>query len=306
MAAAPDRHLGLPQVVRRHAPAPRREHGLDPRRDLVVELELDAHDPGDGVAGDVVLGRPEPAAHDDGVGPVEGGGAGRDSMRSRLSPTSVVKRGSMPASASCSPSQAELVSTIWPSSSSVPTATISHRMPLGAGQRRPLARVPRLPSTKYWTPGHHGERDRQPQRCASATQSRRRAAGTRASDDGDGLHDRLELAALGRGDGQAPPGPEAAEEADRHLPGGDDGHGRRPRTTSAATSAHMAPSTSTLSASGSRNAPDRVVPCWRAIQPSTPSVAESTIQKASVVHDDGRLERSEQEQRDRRAAAGAR
>ena len=41
---------------------------------------------------------------------------------------------------------------------------------------------------------------------------------------------------------------------------------------SAATSANIAPSTSTLSASGSRNAPERVVPWRRARQPSTPSV----------------------------------
>ncbi len=45
------------------------------------------------------------------------------------------------------------------------------------------------------------------------------------------------------------------------------------------TSAHMAPSTSTLSASGSRNAPERVVPWRRASQPSMPSVMHSTIQR---------------------------
>ena len=47
-----------------------------------------------------------------------------------------------------------------------------------------------------------------------------------------------------------------------------------------ATSAHMAPSTSTLSASGSRKAPERVVPCLRATQPSMPSVMQSTIQSS--------------------------
>src|SRR3954464_33048 len=47
--------------------------------------------------------------------------------RSWLSPTLTWKLQSMPASASCSPIQEELVSTIWPSSSSVPTATTSHR-----------------------------------------------------------------------------------------------------------------------------------------------------------------------------------
>src|SRR5688572_18780639 len=41
------------------------------------------------------------------------------------------------------------------------------------------------------------------------------------------------------------------------------------------TSVNMAPSTSTLSASGSRNAPERVVPWRRATQPSNASLAHS-------------------------------
>ena len=49
------------------------------------------------------------------------------SMRSRLSPTEVWRWQSMPARASFSPIHAEFVSTIWPSRSSVPTATISQR-----------------------------------------------------------------------------------------------------------------------------------------------------------------------------------
>ena len=49
-------------------------------------------------------------------------------MRAQLSPTLVWKWESIPARASCSPIHDELVSTIWPSSSSVPTATISQRM----------------------------------------------------------------------------------------------------------------------------------------------------------------------------------
>ena len=43
----------------------------------------------------------------------------------------------------------------------------------------------------------------------------------------------------------------------------------------------MAPSTSTLSASGSRKAPERVVPCRRAIQPSMPSVLASATQRVN-------------------------
>ena len=44
------------------------------------------------------------------------------------------------------------------------------------------------------------------------------------------------------------------------------------------TRAISAPSTTTLSASGSRNAPDRVAPWRRATQPSIPSVTDKTPQ----------------------------
>ncbi len=54
-------------------------------------------------------------------------------MRSRLSPTFVWNMQSMPLAASCSPIHDELVSTIWPSSSSVPTATTSQRQAHRAG-----------------------------------------------------------------------------------------------------------------------------------------------------------------------------
>ena len=46
-------------------------------------------------------------------------------MRSWLSPTAWWKCDATPLAARCSPSHAELVSAIWPSSNSVPTATIS-------------------------------------------------------------------------------------------------------------------------------------------------------------------------------------
>ena len=49
-------------------------------------------------------------------------------MRAWLSPTLTWKRQSIPLAASCSPIHAELVSTICPSSSSVPTASTSQRM----------------------------------------------------------------------------------------------------------------------------------------------------------------------------------
>ena len=49
-------------------------------------------------------------------------------------------------------------------------------------------------------------------------------------------------------------------------------HEKSPRSPSAT----KPPSTSTLSASGSRNAPERVVPSRRASQPSSQSVTQST------------------------------
>src|SRR5262245_39440891 len=48
-------------------------------------------------------------------------------MRGKLSPTFTCSSESMPLAASCWPMWAELVSTIWPSNSSVPMATTSQR-----------------------------------------------------------------------------------------------------------------------------------------------------------------------------------
>src|SRR5437870_2089815 len=58
-------------------------------------------------------------------------------------------------------------------------------------------------------------------------------------------------------------------------------HQNTPRPTNAMS----ADSTTTLSASGSRKAPDRVVPWRRASQPSTPSVHESTNQNPTAGHE---------------------
>src|SRR3954447_15479505 len=51
------------------------------------------------------------------------------------------------------------------------------------------------------------------------------------------------------------------------------------------TSASMAASTTILSASGSRNAPERVVPWRRANHPSSPSVVDSRNQKTTAGHE---------------------
>ena len=63
-------------------------------------------------------------------------------MRSWLSPTAWWKWEATPLAASRSPSQAELVSAIWPSSSSVPTATISILTGVTSRGGRPVQRPP--------------------------------------------------------------------------------------------------------------------------------------------------------------------
>ena len=66
-------------------------------------------------------------------------------IRLRLSPTFTCKHESMPAAESCSPSHDELVSTIWPSNSSVPIATTSQRIVY-------LARRARTATSQYCAP----------------------------------------------------------------------------------------------------------------------------------------------------------
>ena len=63
----PLRHVGLARVVVRHGAAPGLEEAGDDVDDRLVAHERHIHDLGDGLPGDVVLGRPEPAAHDDAV-----------------------------------------------------------------------------------------------------------------------------------------------------------------------------------------------------------------------------------------------
>src|SRR3974390_790918 len=77
-------------------------------------------------------------------------------MRAWLSPTAWWKWESTPAAANCSPSQAELVSAIWPSRSSAPTATISTLTPpppisTGGPSHGPA------PVEQVLDPGHHRE-----------------------------------------------------------------------------------------------------------------------------------------------------
>ena len=64
-------HVGLAEVVLGHAPTTRLEHRPDPSPMASSRTQVDAHDLGDGLPGDVVLRRAEPAAADDGVRSLE-------------------------------------------------------------------------------------------------------------------------------------------------------------------------------------------------------------------------------------------
>ena len=107
--------------------------------ELLAPLELDAHHLGDRLAGHVVLGGPEPAAHDDRVGLLEQlARAPRPSAAGCRRPCGAPSCRCRP-SASCSPIHELFVSTIWPSSSSVPIARTSHRIVTPSDLGRPAA-----------------------------------------------------------------------------------------------------------------------------------------------------------------------
>ena len=74
-------HVGLAQVVLRHVAGAAREHRRDHLHEVVAPAQLDAHELRDRVAGEVVLGRAEPAAHDHRVGPLEQVAQRRDDPR---------------------------------------------------------------------------------------------------------------------------------------------------------------------------------------------------------------------------------
>src|SRR5438105_2596521 len=123
-------------------------------------------------------------------------------MRAWLSPTFVWKNESIPARANRSPIHDEFVSTICPSSSSVPTATTSTddtRFPpvLGAGVERQHHRYPQ-----------HNARDR---RVVVADAGQDRQA------DGEILHGGLQLRRLPRRHRHALTRNDGAVHAHRHL-----------------------------------------------------------------------------------------
>src|SRR5665811_385686 len=117
-------------------------------------------------------------------------------MRWWLSPTAWWKCEPMPAAARCSPNHAELVSAIWPSNSSVPTATISILMS-GSDLVSRIARVTvncrRLAAVEVvLTSSEHRENRRHPDRHH---QHRMVLAqrGDQAQGDGHALEERLHL-----------------------------------------------------------------------------------------------------------------
>ncbi len=227
-------------------------------------------------------------------------------MRAGLSPTFAWYRQSMPASASCSPIQLELVSTTWPNSSSVPIASTSQFISGVSGiVDRLAARGPR--------PGPRSSRRGGPRRSGGRSQTAASSevlpAGRQREHHGDAQEPGGDPG-LVLGDARASSAAPTASACTSVLSLAPFVAGmarpRRPYWTrsrltassripiratgthqkrSMATSMAMAPKIRTLSASGSRKAPDRVVPWRRAIQPSTPSVAARNTQRANVDHD---------------------
>ena len=231
----------------------------DPLDELLAPLELDAHDLGDRLAGDVVGGRPEPAAHDDRVGCVEQLAQRLDHAGEVVADLAVLVACRCRPAASCSPIQELFVSTIWPSSSSVPIASTSHLTP---------DRLRLLPAAAQDVEARRRrDRDRDPQHDVLQPID---VGGRREQDDADGevLDGRLPLPELARRQRDAARGrrasgrPRCRTRAPRPArPAATRESPRRP-------SARNPPRTRTLSASGSRNAPERVVPSRRA----TPAV----------------------------------
>src|SRR5438105_5365848 len=136
-------------------------------------------------------------------------------MRPRLSPTLVWKCESIPARARRSPIQAELVSTTWPSRSSVPTATTSHR----------TCRLP--PVEQVLGARHEREDHRDPEeRVGDRTVMRRRRQHGEAHRHV--LYDGLDLGPPAGRHRDPPPAHVAPVAADDELTRGDQGHRQPP------------------------------------------------------------------------------
>ena len=200
--------------------------------DGLVATQLDVHHLGDGLTRDVVLRGSESAAHDDGVGAPSATQRGHDAPR--LSPTFVWKCESMPASASRSPIHDELVSTTWPSSSSVPTATThtARRTHLGPIERAPYVGRPQV---------HRGrEHDRDPQQAVATATWRRAVSGSNAKPTASSWTTVFTLASLLRRHGDARRARPRSVHADADLASGDDHHRHPPEHVTADEREHRA------------------------------------------------------------------
>ncbi len=181
-----------------------------------------------------------------------------------LSPTLIWRSESIPWRASRSPIHDELVSSIWPSRSSVPTARTSQRM--AAIVARPVSRrhpdrrdgSARLPAAG--TRAAHQRPARRPARGTRSTASLASTAVTGQDGEPDGscwVERLVAWPAAGRHADPVACRPPlrytlmTTSRAAMIRPA-------RPRTRRWRTSVNIAPSTSTLSASGSRKAPERV------------------------------------------------
>src|SRR6185436_15326151 len=144
--------------------------------------------------------------------------------RPRLSPTFTCSRESMPFAARCSPSHALLVSTICPSSSSVPTATTSHR----------IGGDPRSTSTPHvLTTADERQRDGHPQQAVPQPLGVERGQRGEREAHRQLLRQGLDLGDPAGGNADTLGADERAVQADRQLAGGDD-HDRHDREDAAA------------------------------------------------------------------------
>ena len=198
-------------------------------------------------------------------------------MRSRLSPTVWRWITSMPPSASAPPSTPRwcrrsaraAARSPRPRSRSAshpprdPPADPGLAPPPSPPRRRPAtgagAVVARLPSIRYWAPVARVRATASHSVVDTIHAAFSATGGSRAPADGHLLHHGLHLGPERGRHRQAPPAPVGPEPRDGRSRAviSRTGNHQKP---SAATIAHMAPRTSALSASGSRNAPDRVVP----------------------------------------------
>jgi len=280
--------VGLAQVVLRHVAGARREHRGDLVDELVVAHQRNLHPRGDGVAREVVLRGTEPAADDQRVG-------AREQIFDRGDDAIEVVADDAGAR-SCRCRRARAAHRSKPSScrrSGRATARCRWRGPHSAWRRtlRGANSIAALPVdvavADDLQAAHDCERGRGEQNRLLHAE---RGVGERQQHEADGavLQERLVLAEALRGAGRC--------RDDRRRFGKARYRARARRSRAPATtrsrrlsaSTARPPSTITLSATGSRNAPLRVAPSRRASQPSTLSLAVIANHSPTVSQPDPR------------------